>query len=87
MPEEAAGMAWRDARISHVKNGIYGSMWVAAMLATAYTANDFLKIVEGGLGEIPQTSRLYAAVENIIGMYKKGVSAEDCIADIHKRWN
>lgn len=59
-PELAAEFAWRDARISHVKNGIYGAMFCAAMIAAAFATDDVFAVVEAGLSQIPQTSRLYA---------------------------
>lgn len=85
--EKAAEMAWRDARVSHVKNGIYGEMWVSAMIAAAYTTRDIKTIIKAGLGEIPRSSRLHKAINGIIGKYESGMSADECFADIRSRWN
>lgn len=67
-PELAAEMAWRDARISHVKNGVYGAMLCAAMIAEAFVNPDPLGIVEAGLAEIPATSRLYAEMREVVAL-------------------
>lgn len=82
-PEKAAETAFRDASVSHIKNGIYGEMLVAAMLACAAVSDDMLDIIEGGLAQIPQTCRLYKAVKSIEDKYKSGVSSEDCFKYIH----
>ncbi len=67
-PELAAGLAWRDARISHVKNGIYGAMFCAAMIAAAFATSDTRQIVEAGLAQIPGTSRLYSELRQVIAI-------------------
>jgi len=86
-PERAAGWAWRDACISHVKNGIYGEMWVAAMLAAAWTTDDLVRIIRAGLGEIPARSRLAAEIEKVIGWKKDGWTFDQAIDRIHTDWD
>jgi ADP-ribosylglycohydrolase len=75
-PEEAAGLAYRDACISHVKNGIYGEMWVAAMLAAAFVADDAEKAIRIGLSEVPENCRLAEAVGKVLGWRGEGINAE-----------
>jgi ADP-ribosylglycohydrolase len=70
-PELAAEFAWRDARISHIKNGIYGEMFVAAMIAAGFARNDPLAVVRAGLAEIPKHSRLHREMEQVIAICQK----------------
>lgn len=86
-PQRAAEMAWRDACISHVKNGIYGEMFAAAMIACAAVTDNMEDIIRGGLAQIPYTSRLYEDVISVLNDYKNGVSAKDCIARIHSKYD
>ncbi len=86
-PEEAASMAYRDARISHVKNGLYGEMWVSAMLAAAGGGADIPSAIRIGLSCIPRDSRLNRAIEKVLHAYETGQSADDFFADFHTRWD
>lgn len=86
-PELAAELAWRDACVSHIKNGIYGEMWVAAMLAAAAVEQDPLRIIEIGLSEIPSRSRLAEAIRDVIGWFADGKAYADAVSLIHRRWN
>jgi ADP-ribosylglycohydrolase len=70
-PELAADFAWRDARISHVKNGIYGAMFCSAMIAAAFVTQDVKLIIEAGLAQIPRTSRLHAEMRQVIDICAK----------------
>jgi len=70
-PELAAEFAGRDARVSHVKNGIYGAMFCAAMIGAAFALDDPREIIEAGLAEIPATSRLYSEMRQVIALCEK----------------
>lgn len=85
-PKEAAGMAWRDGRISHVKNGIYGEMYIAAMLAAAYEEHDLTELIETALGQIPCTSRLYEEIRWIVRDHKAGVSLDKALNVLHGKF-
>lgn len=85
--ETAADMAWRDARISHIKNGIYGEIFVAAMLAAAYSCTNIKDIILYGLSAVPDSSRLHESILSVIDFYEKGNTYEDFLTDFHKRYN
>lgn len=84
-PTEAAYMAWKDGRISHVKNGIYGEMYVASILAAAFGEKNVEKLVEIGLGQIPQKSRLYEEIDKILTDYRKGETWQQETEWLHQR--
>ena len=86
-PELAAEMAWRDGSISHVKNGIYGEMFAAAMLAVASQTKNLKDILLAGLAQIPSTCRLYEDVMSVIAGFENGVSQEACFAAIHEKYD
>ncbi len=61
-PEKAAEFAFRDAAVSHVKNGIYGEMLFAAMIAAALVTDNLDAAIDAALAEIPAKSRLHEAM-------------------------
>jgi hypothetical protein len=86
-PARAADFAWRDACISHVKNGLYGEMWVAAMLAAAYLSDDVETVIRAGLAQVPAACRLTAAIDHIFDLQRQGLTYERAVTDIRSRWN
>lgn len=52
-PEKAAELAYRDAYLSHRRNGIYGEMFFAAAQAAAFCTDNAIDAIKIGLTEIP----------------------------------
>ena len=86
-PGKAAQLAWKDACISHVKNGIYGEMWVAAMLAAAEGGAGIEESIKIGMAYIPKKSRLHEALENVLTFYDSGKTSDEFFEDFHSRWD
>jgi ADP-ribosylglycohydrolase len=86
-PEMAAEMAWRDACISHVKNGIYGEMFAAAMIACAAVTDNIRDIILGGLAQIPATSRLHEQITKMVDMWDNGATEAEAFAHINRLYD
>lgn len=86
-PELAAELAWRDASISHVKNGIYGEMWVAAMLSASSGENDVRRVIETGLSEIPIQCRLTEGIRDVLSWHAENTPYAEAVGHIHRLWD
>jgi ADP-ribosylglycohydrolase len=87
-PRAAAELAWRDARLSHTRNGVYGAMFVAAMASAAVVTDDVETVLDAGMSAVPVGSRLADAValgrELGTGDVEHGVDViADTYADLH----
>ncbi len=87
LPQKAAEFAWRDAHLSHTKNGIYGAMWSASMIAAAFcelpenlSPQRIRALIEIGLSQIPANCRLSAAIHELLNW-------RDELADWRDAWD
>jgi len=86
VPEKAAKMAYNDAALSHVKNGIYGEMFVAAMLSAAFVSETPKDVVLTGLQYVPKRSRLYEAISYVLQIHEEVPEWEKAWAKVMERY-
>jgi ADP-ribosylglycohydrolase len=85
-PRAAAVMAFQDAALSHVANGIYGEMWAAAVVAAAFVAPDARAAVIASLDHIPPRSRLTECIRDVLAMHAAGMTWDEALVDIQARY-
>jgi ADP-ribosylglycohydrolase len=71
-PERAAGLAFRDASVSHTANGLYGCMWAAALVAAAFAEPSMATALDSALALIPARSRLAQALREVVAAHAAG---------------
>ena len=91
-PALAAELAWRDASWTHRRTGIYGEMFVAAVIALAQVAPfstdglDRLDIFETALKFVPQRSRFYEIVADSLNEVRQATDWLDGYDRIHGKY-
>ncbi|HBF34790.1 TPA: hypothetical protein DDW35_09530, partial [Candidatus Sumerlaeota bacterium] len=78
MPLKAAELAWRDARFSHTRNGIYGAMFAAALIAATFIESDPSVLVRTALAQIPAESRLAQSIAWLLEAERRHLEWTDC---------
>jgi ADP-ribosylglycohydrolase len=84
-PEAAAGFAWRDAVVSHTRNGIYGEMYFSAVLAAALVVDDIGEALRIGLSEIPRDCRMAQTVRQTLAWCRR-LNYDETIRRIEKTY-
>lgn len=85
-PRRAAALAYQDASLSHMRNGVYGAMWVAAMVAAAFALDEPEAIVQAGVAEIPPHSRLAEAIRDVMAWVAMEQSWEAVWEQIERKY-
>ncbi len=85
-PVLATELAWRDARISHTRNGIYGEMFFAALISLAFIESEPRALIENALTYIPPNSRMAKAIGTILDMPIKTMEWEDVLDELENHF-
>jgi ADP-ribosylglycohydrolase len=70
-PDLAAEFAYKDAVISHEKEGVYGEVFNAVMVSLAFIVKDVEQLIDSALGYVPRNSEFHSVVSLALKECKK----------------
>ena len=85
-PEKAAELAYRDAYVSHRRNGIYAAMYFSAAISAAFTVDNPVDALRIGLEEIPADCYLAREVRWALDTAGQIANYRDAAAAIEERY-
>lgn len=86
-PARAATLAWRDAQISHVREGMYGEIFNAVVVSLAYNhQGDLASLVEQGLRFVPAKSLFARAVRETMEACAASKTWQEAWTRVVPRW-
>lgn len=85
--KRAAEIGGRLAALTHVNEGLWGGMFMAAASAAAFDAKDTEEIVRRALATIPQDSDYARVTKAVMAFHKENPDCwQDCRAMLEKEW-
>ena len=91
-PDLAAWLAWKDASFTHIKTGVYGAMFIAALIALCHSAdsglrgNDRLGLVAEALKRIPSNTRFAVDIRDAMDKIALASDWESGYQAIHGKY-
>ena len=85
-PRKAAEFAWRDAFLTHRKNGMYGEIFFSAVEAAAFTEDSIDDLIKNGLQYIPQNCRLAKDVRWVLSQKNNVRTWRDAVELVTQRF-
>lgn len=90
-PDLAAWLAWKDASFTHTRTGVYGAMFVAALLALCHegpipAGNPRLELVREAMQRLPARSRFVEVLEDCLLKVSAAADWEAGYEAVHGRY-
>ena len=85
-PYRASEYAWRDARLSHTRNGIYGEMFFAAAIAEAAVSDDVEHVLMRALKVVPEESRFAKAIMSAMAIARENRDWEAIVDRLYEEF-
>jgi ADP-ribosylglycohydrolase len=91
-PDLAAWLAWKDASFTHTRTGVYGAMFIAALIALCLTADGAmpgmarLDLARQALMRVPAASRFSQVVTDCIERVARADRWQTAYASVHGRY-
>ncbi len=86
-PASAARMAFQDARGSQTRNGIYGGIFFAVLLADAFAHGDVARAIQTARQYMPPRSRFAEMVDFTVRLCAEEADWEQANAQIYQRYH
>jgi len=82
----AIELAWRAGHVINYGDGVYGGVFVAAMHARAFTADNVTEIIEAGRQAVPVGSKFRQVIEDVIAWKNAGKTWEENWSLLENKW-
>jgi ADP-ribosylglycohydrolase len=85
-PALAAEFAWRDARLSHIRNGVYGEIFFASAIAASFKYDNILTIISEALSFIPPQSSFAQAIRFVLSLPIQKQSWDSTVNSLYQKF-